>query len=143
MTQEHPQKKGGKKKKRKKKVSKGKENLLTDKLELKKDYGNPEINKMMERIREIDADIKNKIAHLCEISGHTPKEVENFLNDNGNFSDDFLKLIKDDQQEWAEKVFGEGAKEFNQIHEKTEQMKKAKKRLRKTVGRRKNWIPMD
>lgn len=133
----------GKKKKKVKKPRTPMAMQLTDQLKLRGDYEDPELSQMMKRIREIDVDLKDKIQNLCQLSGRTPKEVESFLGDQKNFTENFLKDNQKKEDILIEQLWGKKIAKVKKVRKKKKETKLSDKRKKKSIGARKKWIPMD
>lgn len=102
----------------------------------------PEIQKIMQRIKKIDEDLNSKMDHICKLSGMPKTDVLKFLDDPKNFPEEDWHRVQQEKNDLEKKLLltmgVQAKKEITVIKE--QQMDKNRKG--KTLGLRKGWIQM-
>lgn len=117
--------------------------LSSDKLlDLHRD---PEINNMLNKMYRMQDGIQSKLHEIYDHSGVSSKQIANFLNNPSNFPPEVWQKIQQ-QRDSLEKKIGEVLKHYAKkpktgyLSGKTGGV--SKERKSKTLGSRRNWIPM-
>jgi hypothetical protein len=107
-------------------------------------HRDPEINEMLNKMYRMQEDFQGKLSEVYEKAGISPRQIRNFLDNPGNFSPEVWQRIQG-QRESLEKRINEVLK-LNIKKIKSGQIlgvtAGGKERKSKTLGARKNWIPM-
>lgn len=102
----------------------------------------PEVKEWITRIEELNRSLKEKIGDLIEKHGFTPRSVKGYLNNPKNFTPDQWNLIQKQRVE-IEKMVGIALDPVLRKEQKKAEAKvRDKERKGKTLGSRKNWMPM-
>lgn len=101
-----------------------------------------EIISMVERIQSMQKDLETKVSNLKEKIPITYASIAKFLNDKENFPPEQWAMIQDNR-EALEKKFGEMVgKDAKKVKEKRLEEKGSKEFRSKSLGSRRNWIPI-
>jgi hypothetical protein len=110
-------------------------------LDLHKD---PEINGMLNKMYRMQENIQTKLNEAYDKSGISASQIKNFLNNPSNFSPDIWQKIQG-QRDVLEKQIGDVLKNYARKTKKgyaPGSTVNSKERKSKTLGARRNWIPM-
>ncbi len=111
----------------------------------------PEVENMLNAMKDMHKDIDNKLRKIYEISGLKREQILSYINDPNNFSPEEWQILqaRRDQVEnkllsfLGPKVQAERERIKNQELGKVQANEQAKNRKSKTLAaRKKNWIPM-
>lgn len=116
--------------------------ILTAEERRKRIMTDPDIKEWVTRIEELNRSLKEKIADLIEKHGFTPRSVKGYLNNPKNFTPDQWIIIQKQRSE-IEKTIGVALDPvLRKEQKKREGKERDKERKGKTLGARKNWMPM-
>lgn len=102
-----------------------------------------EVTTMFERIGSLQKDLEKKLDALYEKGGISHKDLETYLSNPDNFTDEEWQRVHKDRDRFLNLIWnGLGSEKKKMQVSKTEK-KAAKKRKRKTLGSRKGWMRMD
>lgn len=108
-------------------------------------HHDPEINSMLNKMYRMQDNIQLKLNEIYDSSGVSSKQITNFLNNPSNFPPDVWQKIQQ-QRDTLEKKIGDVLKSYvkkpksGYISGKSDGV--SKERKSKTLGARRNWIPM-
>lgn len=111
-------------------------------LPFKGSTGDPEIDRMLNRLREMDQDLQNKMQRICELTGMTKNEIQRFIENPNNFTDAQWRKAQLDKEKLEQKIYAAIGMEAKKRVQKKKKLKLAKERKGKTLGGRKGWIQM-
>ncbi len=103
-------------------------------------HRDPEINVMLNKMYRMQEDIHNRLEQIYNNSGLSTSQIKNFLNNPGNFPPEIWQRIQGQRDIFEKKIV-----EVLQIYAKKpkkEHISGSKERKAKTLGARRNWIPM-
>lgn len=101
-----------------------------------------DINEIFAKIKEMKAEIDEKIQFILGQKGHTAESIKRYLNDPQNFTPAEWTMMQTHRVELEQKLgslINPQLKTFQKTQEATE---KDKSRKGKTLGSRKKWLPM-
>jgi len=101
-----------------------------------------QLAEMFERARLMKEEIENKLQEVYDKTGMTRKQVENYMKNPKNFTIQEWQNIQIGRQDWEGKLYNIIGQEYKAKREKVVQDQSSKERKGKTLGARKNWIPM-
>lgn len=104
--------------------------------------GNPELDERLKIFEKSHDDLKKQIDDIFLQSGMTQKTITDYLNNPNNFSSTQWALIQQQREQLQEKIWKMVGKKYKQIFTAKQQAKSSKERKGKTLGARKNWMPM-
>ena len=108
-------------------------------------HRDPEINEMLNKMFSVQENFQTQLNEIYDSSGISTNQIKNYLNNPGNFSPDMWQKIQG-QRDVLEKKMGDVLKTYAKKRTKGHiaQGKNglSKERKSKTLGTRKNWIPM-
>ena len=105
-------------------------------------YLDPEIEQMMKKIDEMDYSLQEKMDKLCEQSGMTKNELDDYIGNPNNFSSDQWQKASQNSEQWEKKIYSKlGVKMKKEMMVKKSQ-KSTKQFKGKTLGSRKGWLKM-
>jgi hypothetical protein len=108
----------------------------------KKDFGDPEVNKMLQKIYEMDGKIKDQVDKITSQAGISREVLYTFFDNPKNFTASQLKKLEEDKvalEKSLVPIMGAKWKQRRQVRKKKVLGKKMKG---KTLGGRKGWISM-
>ena len=103
----------------------------------------PEINLILNKMVKVKESFESKLNEIYEDNGLTQMQVESYLNNPSNFSpQDWSKIQtqRDELENQINIVLNKSRKKSTGLHD--EKSQQSKDRKAKTLGSRKNWIPM-
>lgn len=108
-------------------------------------HPDPEINDMLNRMYQMREDIQTKLNDIYDKAGVSANQVKNFLDNPSNFPPDIWQRIQS-QRDMFEKKISEVlsfyGKKKTKSHVGGAKGGISKERKSKTLGSRRNWIPM-
>lgn len=107
-----------------------------------KDKSGEAAAKMMAKMRKMKDELDSKLESLFQKGGMTLQKLEDFLNNQRNFSDEEWLIIQTQSEVYKSKLQELFGKKTLEKHEKKIKKKTSEGRNRKTLGERKKWIPM-
>lgn len=122
------------------------ENLSREKKDAQNLHTDPEINQMLNQMLDMREDITTKLSNIYEKAGLSVSQVKNYLDNPNNFPPDIWQKIQL-QRDSLEKRIGDVLKTYAKKKKKghvagLRETGGAKERKSKTLGARRNWIPM-
>jgi len=137
-------------KKKKKKVTSSSEGKSVSKSQAKEStptiasspVGDMEVDDMLKRLRDMDQDLQKKMERVCELSGMTKREIEQYIENPHNFTDSQWQKMQKEKEKLEEDIYAAiGIRAKKRILKKKKK-KIAKGRRGKTLGGRKGWMKM-
>lgn len=101
-----------------------------------------DLEEILKKIHKMDDDLENKMTRVCELSGMTRQEVQRFIENPDNFSQEQWKNAQKNKNALEEKIYSVVGVELKKLKVKKKKKKSAKKRRGKTLGARKGWLQM-
>lgn len=101
-----------------------------------------QIAEMFERARRMKEEIESKLQEVYDKTGMTRKQVQNYMQNPKNFTVQEWQNIQIGRQDWEGRLYNLIGQEYKAKREKVVQDQNSKERKGKTLGARKNWIPM-
>jgi hypothetical protein len=106
-------------------------------------HNDPEINYMFNQMFKMQDEIEGKLNEMYEKGGLTRDQIKNYIDNPDNFPPDLWSKIQKQRLELENKVRVVLKKKPKQSASSSQQkVSTAKERKAKTLGARKNWIPM-
>lgn len=106
-----------------------------------------DVELMISRVRQLHDEIDRKLDEIYQKSGWSPKYIETFLDNPNNFTREEWEKVQLERQNFLDSLKTEkelamapAAKTKSQKDRETSQS--TKERRGKTIGARRNWIPM-
>jgi uncharacterized protein YoxC len=100
---------------------------------------NEETERLFSKIQSMHDDINRKLEEMYQKAGWTADSVKDYLNNPNNFNSTDWQHIQDQRKQ----LLGKVKQAINQgQEEKIDKDKIGKERRAKTLGARKNWLPM-
>jgi DNA anti-recombination protein RmuC len=123
----------GKKKGKKKRPDSPSEPLKT---------GDEVIDEALQKLNELSNTLTSQINEIFAEGNIAIKDIKRFLDDSKNFSPSQYEMIQEEREKLLENLWTKLGKKAKETHTKKENDLLAKKRSRKFIGSRKNWISM-
>lgn len=101
-----------------------------------------QLAEMFERAKKMRTEIEEKLQEVYDKTGLTRKQVETYMNNPKNFSIQEWQNIQIGRKDWEGRLYGLIGQEYKEKRQKAVQDQSSKERKGKTLGARKNWIPM-
>jgi hypothetical protein len=101
-----------------------------------------QLAEMFERAKRMKVEIEEKLQEVYDKTGLTRKQVETYMKDPKNFTVQEWQNIQIGRKDWEGRLEHLMGQEYKQKRAKAVQDQSSKERKGKTLGARKNWIPM-
>lgn len=101
-----------------------------------------EIQGMFDRMNEMRNDLDKRTDDLKEAIALSQKDVIKFFSESKNFTPEQWNIIQENRTDLEKRTWAVVGKDPNKVREKHLEDKDAKLRKGKTLGSRKNWIPI-
>ncbi len=101
-----------------------------------------DIPQMIERMRAMNQEIQQKIELIYEKTGLPRKKIDAYLSDAKNFTPEVWHSLQKNIDTLEQKIWSVLGKELKKKTLDKKQEKFSKERKGKSLGARKNWIPM-
>lgn len=102
----------------------------------------PELSAWLEQISLKKEELKTKLAELIDIKGFTPNSIKKYLSNASNFTPDAWKEIQDRRAEIKKSLGSNFELTLVEGERKKQKKEMDHNRKGKTLGARKNWMPM-
>lgn len=102
----------------------------------------PETEKIFEQMFKMRDELQNRLGDFYEKTGFSASEVEKFFNNPNNFTQEKWAKIQRDRSELEKKIYNVLGVEVKLQKQKVEKEQTSKERKAKSLGMRKNWIPI-
>lgn len=108
---------------------------------------NREVQEMLDKMRTMQKDLDFKIEELQQKSGMAPEVFQNYIKKIKDMNLNLSNHVQGKKSELEQKVWGVLGENAKQAHEKSKEPPTTKpltekERKGKTIGARRNWIPM-
>ncbi len=103
---------------------------------------NEEIDIIFKKLRNMDEDLQKRMDYIAELSGMTPKQVEEFIANPNNFSDKDWLRMQEKKQALEKQIYSSIGIKYQRGILNKKKKKIQKGRRGKTLGVRKGWIQM-
>lgn len=105
------------------------------------------VQKLLQKIQDIHKEIETKLESVYERNNLSPQKLDAYLAmfSESGYSLAHLKEMHKEQKKLEQRIlkaFGGAGKTLSQTHQEQEQSKASKERHAKSLGARKQWIPM-
>jgi predicted ribosome quality control (RQC) complex YloA/Tae2 family protein len=105
------------------------------------------VQELLKKIHDIHKEIETKLESVYERNDLSPQKLDTYLEmfSESGYTLAQLKEVHKEQKKLEERIanaFGGSGKTLAQTHKEHEQVKAAKERHGKSLGARKQWIPM-
>ncbi|MBN9379104.1 MAG: hypothetical protein BGO14_08915 [Chlamydiales bacterium 38-26] len=107
-------------------------------------HGDPEINDMLNKMYRMQEDIQSRLGEIYDNAGLSTNQIKTYLNNPNNFSPEIWQKIQS-QRDLLEKKILDVLKLYAKKEKKgflSGPGEISKERRSKTLGARRNWIPM-
>lgn len=101
-----------------------------------------EVQGMFDKMVELRGDLEKKTDEFKEAVILSQQDVSKYFNDSKNFSPEQWSVIQESRAELEKRVFDVVGKDLKKIRQKQLESKDSKLRKGKTLGARRNWIPI-
>ena len=101
-----------------------------------------EIDKMLQKLRDMDDDLQTRMDKIAELSGMSPTEVKRFIENPDNFPPEEWSRMQRKKDDLEKKIYAGIGIEYQKRIMKKKKKKMQKGRRGKTLGARKGWIQM-
>ncbi len=101
-----------------------------------------EIDKMLQKLRDMDDDLQTRMDKIAELSGMSPTEVKRFIENPDNFPPEEWSRMQRKKDDLEKKIYSGIGIEYQKRIMKKKKNKMQKGRRGKTLGARKGWIQM-
>ncbi|HRD55733.1 MAG TPA: hypothetical protein PLC42_04980 [Parachlamydiaceae bacterium] len=113
-------------------------NLETSKIVLT----DAEVQRMFDRMVELKEELDKKTDEFKEAVVLSQQDVVKYFNEPKNFTIDQWAVIQESRSELEKRVFDVVGKDLKKVRQKQLESKDSKLRKGKTLGARRNWIPI-
>lgn len=104
--------------------------------------GDAAVDEALEKMMGFSNALKDKINEVFAKGNITSVDIENYLSNSSNFSNTQYETIQKDRQKLLENIWTKLGKKAKETHTKKKDTQVSKRRSRKFIGSRKNWISM-
>ncbi len=104
--------------------------------------GDAVVDDALEKMRQFSNNIKDQLNQVFTKGNITSKDVKNYLENSSNFSHKQYEKVQQERQKLLENLWTKLGKKAKETHTKKQEDEASKKRSRKFLGSRKNWISM-
>ena len=101
-----------------------------------------EMDKMLNKLRNMDDDLQKRMEKVAELSGMSPNEVKRFIENPDNFPPEEWSRMQRQKDDLENKIYSGIGIEYQKRVMKKKKKKIQKGRQGKTLGARKGWIQM-
>lgn len=106
------------------------------------DISDEQVASLFEKAKKMRQEIDQKLQEVYDKTGMTRKEVENYMSNPKNFTVQEWQNIQIGRKDWEGRLYGILGQEYKEKRAKIVQDQSSKERKGKTLGARKNWIPV-
>lgn len=104
--------------------------------------GDQDIQEMFDKMIEMRQELDKKTDELKDAIALTKQDINAFFSNSKNFTPEQWSIIQQNRTELEQKAFMIVGKDPNKVRQKQLESKETKARKGKTLGSRRNWIPM-
>lgn len=104
--------------------------------------GDQAVDEALEKMVGFSNALKDQINEVYAKGNITAVDIENYLSDSTRFSNTQYETIQRDRQKLLESIWTKLGKKAKETHTKKKDTQASKRRSRKFIGSRKNWISM-
>ncbi|CUI15714.1 conserved hypothetical protein [Candidatus Protochlamydia naegleriophila] len=106
-----------------------------------------DVERMISNVRQLHDEIDRKLDEIYQKSGWSPKYIETFLDNPNNFTREEWERVQLERQNFlnslkTEKELAMAPATKTKSQQDRETLQSTKERRGKTIGARRNWIPM-
>jgi hypothetical protein len=109
------------------------------------EFSGVDIKTMVDRFKNLHDQIDRKLDELFQKTGWNPRYIKDYLENPNNFSSQEWERVQKERQSLLTHLYkglGKNVEEIQKIEKIKAREKASKDRKGKTLGARKNWIPM-
>lgn len=107
-----------------------------------KPISDEELAALFSRGQQISKEINDKLGEAFEKSGYSRKQIESYVNDPRNYTAEQWQIFEVSRGDWEVRLYHLLGKEYKKKRKQAIEDKITKERRGKTLGARKNWMPM-